>query len=66
MVFVFQGNPNKFDIDNYLARYPYIYWSVPVLHNEIRIGDQIVIWCAGDFAGAIALGRKTEASKVSM
>jgi hypothetical protein len=31
-----------------------------VLQDEIRIGDQIVIWRAGKLAGAIAIGRITE------
>jgi putative restriction endonuclease len=60
MAFVFQGNPNKFDIDDYLTRYPNIYWSVPRLGREIRIGDQIFIWRSGVSAGAVALGRITE------
>ena len=60
MAFVFQGNPNKFDIDDYLTRYPNIYWSVPRLGREIRIGDQIFIWRSGASAGAVALGRITD------
>ena len=60
MAFVFQGNPNKFDIDDYLTRYPNIYWSVSRLRREIRIGDQIFIWRSGVSAGAVALGSITE------
>ena len=60
MAFIFQGNPNKFDIDDYLTRYPYIYWSVSRLGSEIRIGDQIFIWRSGVSAGVVALGHITE------
>ena len=60
MAFVFQGNPNKFDIDTYLDEYPFVYWSVPKLSGEMRIDDQIVIWRSGSLAGAIAHGRITE------
>jgi len=60
MAFIFQGNPNKFDIDDYLTRYPNIYWSVSRLGREIRIGDQIFIWRSGVSAGAVALGSITE------
>jgi hypothetical protein len=56
MAFVFQGNPNKFDIDDYLTRYPNIYWSVSRLGREIRIGDQIFIWRSGVSAGALRGG----------
>ena len=59
MAFVFQGNPDNFDIDTCLAR-PFIYWRVPQLSHEMRIGDQIVIWRSGSLAGAIALGHITE------
>ena len=56
MAFVFQGNPNKFDIDDYLTRYPNIYWSVSRLGREIRIGDQIFICRSGVSAGALRGG----------
>ena len=59
MAFVFQGNPDNFDIDTCLAR-PFIYLRVPQLSHEMRIGDQIVIWRSGSLAGAIALGHITE------
>jgi hypothetical protein len=56
MAFVFKGNPNKFDIDYYLTRYPNIYWSVSRLGREIRIGDQIFICRSGVSAGALRGG----------
>ena len=41
MAFVFQGNPNKFDIDDYLTRYPNIYWSVSRLGVDLIMGQMM-------------------------
>ena len=60
MPYVFQGDPKRFDIDDYLARYPFIYWSIPVLQEEVRLNDQTIIWRSGEFAGAVAIGRISE------
>jgi hypothetical protein len=60
MTFILQGNPKKFDIDDYLGRYTQIYWRAPVLRNAMQIGDKVVIWRAGPEAGAIAVGRIIE------
>jgi hypothetical protein len=56
MAWIFQGNPNRYDIDEYLARYSYIYWSAPTNQNEIAIGDIVYIWRAGSRSGVIANG----------
>lgn len=58
---LFQGNPERFDIDDYLSRYSYIYWRAPKHRSEIRVGDPCVIWRSGAAAGAIAIGRISEA-----
>jgi len=63
MTLILQGNPDKFDVDDYLARYPFIYWSLPVLQDKVGIGDNIIIWRAGSLAGAIAIGRVSELPK---
>ena len=60
---ILQGNPKKFAIEDYLASYSYIYWSVPRFRNEIRVGDSVFIWRSGDAAGAIAAGQVAEAPK---
>ena len=60
MPFVFQGDPQRFDIDDYLARYPFIYWSIPVLQGDVQVNDQVIIWRSGETAGAVALGRISE------
>lgn len=62
MTWIFQGNPAKFDIDDYLARYPeLIYWFTPKLATRISVGDRAYIWRSGSDAGAIAVGTVVEA-----
>ena len=62
MAWIFQGNPNRFDVDDYLSRYPQlIYWRTNRYVNEISLGDPVFIWRAGSDAGAIAVGRVVEA-----
>ncbi len=59
---VFQGNPEKFDIDDYVARYPeLIYWRTPRHAREIAVGDQAFLWRSGPNASAIAVGTVVEA-----
>ncbi len=54
---IFQGNPARFDVDDYLARYPnLVYWRTPRHAKEIAIGDRVFVWRAGQNAGAIASG----------
>ena len=58
---VFQGNPDKFDIDDYVARYPeLIYWRTPRHAKEIAPGDKAFLWRSGPNAGAIAMGTVVE------
>lgn len=58
---VFQGNPEKFDIDDYVARYPeLIYWRTPRHVREISVGDRAFLWRSGVNAGAIAIGTVVE------
>lgn len=62
MAWVFQGNPIKFDVDDYVARYPeLIYWRTPRHAAQISLGDRAFVWRAGPNAGAIALGVVVEA-----
>lgn len=53
---ILQGNPKRFNIDDYLSRYSYIYWSAPKYQNDFNIGDKIYIWRAGEESGVIASG----------
>ena len=45
---IFQGNPDKFDIDEYLARTAEIQWSVGQKHlaPDMRVGDERFLWRA--------------------
>lgn len=57
MAWILQGNPKRFDVDDYLARYSYIYWSTPTNQKDFSLGDRVFIWRADDQAGAIAIGK---------
>lgn len=44
---IFQANPDRFDIDGYLAaRPPEIFWTVNQRATQLALGDQIFIWRA--------------------
>ncbi len=59
---VFQGNPERFDIDDYVARYPeLIYWRTPRHAKEISVGDRAFLWRSGPNAGVSAVGVVVEA-----
>ena len=53
---ILQGNPKLFDIDDYLARYPLIYWRTPTFKDQIYLGDRVYMWRAGEDAGIVASG----------
>lgn len=57
---LFQGNPERYDIDDYLSRYSRIYWSAPKHQKQIQIGDRCLLWRAGPKAGAVAVGHIVE------
>ena len=62
MPWIFQGNPAKYDIDDYVTRYPeLIYWRTPRYASEIAVGDRAFMWRSGADAGVIALGVVVEA-----
>ena len=61
MAWIFQGNPQKFAIDEYVASCPeLIYWYTPLYAAEIQIGDRAFLWRSGEEAGAIAIGSVVE------
>lgn len=45
---IFQGNPQKFDIDSYISNNKYIWWSIKQKYyvKEIRVGDEVYLWRA--------------------
>lgn len=63
MNWIFQGNPDRFDIDDYLSRYSFVYWTANSQTSEMELGDQIFIWRAGKQSGAIAKGEINELPK---
>ncbi|MFC1882350.1 HNH endonuclease [Thermodesulfobacteriota bacterium] len=60
MDWIFQGNPTRFKMDEYLAKYPYIYWRTPTNQREFKIGDIVFMWRATIDSGVVALGRIAE------
>jgi hypothetical protein len=66
---IFQGNPDRFDIDGYLAFAPdRITWLVNQSKNEIKLGEQVFIWRArgsGKYGPAGILGEGIVDSSIS-
>lgn len=60
---ILQGNPDRFDIEDYLARYSYVYWRAPRFRSELKVGDDVFIWRSGENAGLVASGRIAEAPR---
>ena len=66
---LFQGNPDQFDIDTYLQKSERIYWSVSVkkYQNDISLGDTVYLWRAQGkqkaVSGVIARAKVIEACK---
>ena len=59
---IFQGNPKRFDIDEYLTEFDYVYWSVPQHKDNVQVGDTVYLWRAGSDAGIVAIGKVAEAT----
>lgn len=65
VAWIFQGNPDTFDVDGYLSlRTPRISWAVNQYGEEIREGDQVFLWRAAGRAKTTAgvVGRARVAS----
>jgi hypothetical protein len=42
---IFQGNPDRFDVDAYLATWPNpVFWLVTRQANEMLLGDRVFLW----------------------
>jgi hypothetical protein len=68
---IFQGNPEAFDIDGYLQATPgVITWTVSRYANQIAVGDTVFLWKAQgndpDGAGVVAEGTVVEVPKVQL
>jgi hypothetical protein len=61
---IFQGNPDKFDVDKYIGENKYVYLSVSRPSQQIAIGDPCFVWRAkgskNAVSGIIAFGNVIE------
>jgi len=51
---IFQGNPHLFGVDQYLNNRDEIRWSVRQHHDEVHVGDKVLIWRSGENSGVVA------------
>jgi len=51
---IFQGNPDQFDVDSYIKVRQEIMWSVRQHKDHILAGDRVLIWRSGATGGVIA------------
>lgn len=54
---IFQGNPERYDLRRALAQLPTIHWRAPQHTAEIRPGDIALLWESGEQAGIVGIGR---------
>jgi len=52
---IFQANPNIFDIETALREEILSNWTVSAHRDEIKIGDKVILWITGKEAGCYAL-----------
>ncbi len=60
---IFQGNPNKFNVDDYLLENEFIWWSIRQKHfaEDINVGDDVYIWRSdGDKRGSGGIVARTK------
>ena len=53
---IFQANPNYYEIDRALRELPAIEWRVPQYPKQVRAGDRVYIWRSGAQSGIVAIG----------
>lgn len=53
---LFQGNPDRFDIDSYLRANRTVYWTVPKKHlaSRMAVGDAVYLWRAAGRAEGVS------------
>ena len=56
---IFQGNPKYFQMDAYLESRQEFSWTVNQYATEIKTGDRVYIWRAGDNSGIVAVAEAT-------
>lgn len=60
---IFQGNPDRYDLDGALRELDTIRWRVPQRTSEVLLGDAVVLWRSGEDAGVVGVGRVVEAPR---
>ena len=66
---IFRGNQDSFDVNTYLRKFNYVYWSVPIkkYQKEIKVGDKVFLWRSKGKSdkpyGVIAYGEIVEEPK---
>jgi len=53
---IFQGNPERFDVISYLKESGKKEWSANQNRSDMRVGDDVYFWKSGDNAGIYAYG----------
>ena len=53
---IFQANPKQYDIVGALTALDEIRWRVPQYTDEVRPGDEVVIWRSGSESGVVGVG----------
>jgi len=53
---IFQANPNYFDLTNALKHVRIFRWRVNQFKDQIRSGDDVYMWLSGDHGGVVARG----------
>lgn len=65
---IFQGNPDHFDVDAYITRQDIINWTVRQRAKDISIGDKVFIWRASGskkfIPGVVAVAEVIQEPKV--
>jgi hypothetical protein len=51
---IFQGNPDQFDVDGYIRGRQEVLWSVRQHKDRILAGDRVLLWRSGATGGVIA------------
>jgi MoxR-like ATPase len=51
---IFQANPNNFDVDSYLRDRNEIRWSIRQYEKLVHPGDEVLVWRAGPDGGVVA------------
>lgn len=55
-IWIFQANPNKYQIFDSLSTESGEYWNLNQYAKEVQRGDIVLIWLSGDEAGIYATG----------